>query len=161
MRAIALAIGLLFASPTHAQELKAFDFMGFTAGDPVPPEKLKKCGKGAHVTCVEALAKVSNVYVGYSVTVHDGRLSTVYIDAHPNSYSDLLRAFTAKYGEPCETKDAVWKNAAGAELTNPTTYWCFKSGKLMFAKYGARIDRMAIFYEDANKAPERAPIINF
>lgn len=160
MRAIALAIALLPTMAT-AQELKPFDFMGYVAGEIIPAEKLKKCTKGPDATCIVRMVKVSTIYADYLLETHNFRLSSLYIDAHPNSYPALLEAFTAKYGEPCDTVDTVWKNAAGAELSNPTTFWCFKTGKLMFAKYGSRIDKMAILYTDTNKPPEPAPTINF
>ena len=144
-----------------AQDLKPFDFMGYVAGEPISPKELKKCGKGGDVSCINPLVKVSNVYVGYMLETHDYKLSTLYIDAHPNSYSALLEAFSAKYGKPCESTTAVWRNAAGAQIDNPTLNWCFATGKLSFAKYGSRIDKMAIFYEDANKRPKPTPVINF
>lgn len=163
MRLLGFALALaMVAVPAAAEELKPFDFMGYVAGEAIPPEKLKKCGKdGPDQTCIVPLVEVSDVSVGYLLETHDYKVSSLYIDAHPNNYSRLLEAFTVKYGEPCEVTQTTWKNAAGAELDNPTFYWCFKTGKLRFSKYGAYINKMGIFYEDANQRPKKSPTINF
>lgn len=162
MRAIILGLALVSTPALADEQLKPFDFMGYVAGEIIPPEKLKKCGKSApDQTCLVPLVQVSNVYVGYLLKTHDYRMTSLFIDAHPNSYTSLLDAFTAKYGQPCEVSEAVWKNAAGAELENPSLHWCFSTGKLTFSKYGAYINKMGILYKDVNQPPESPPTINF
>lgn len=163
MRGLLAAFGLMAAAPAMGaeQDLKPFRFLNFVAGEVIPHAMLKGCGKKPDVVCPYPLMRISTVYVSMVVTTHNYKLSTLYLDAHPNSYGDLLRAFTAKYGEPCEATIAVWKNALGVELENPTFRWCFSSGKLFFSKFGAQIDKMGILYEDVNRAPDPEPVINF
>lgn len=159
MRFLALCLALV-STPAAAQ-LKPFDFMGIIAGEPIPPAKLKGCRKLEAGICIKEMVQISNVWANFVLTTHDNKLSKIYIDVHPNWYVDLRAAFVAKYGEPCERAKGVWKNAAGAELDNPIEYWCFSSGRLKFARYGARIDKMDVLYLDDNKAPAKPPVVNF
>lgn len=163
MRMIVLALAMLAAPAADADDaaLKPFSFFKIVAGEVLAPPLLKGCGKGPDVSCINPLTKVSNSYVGYSFQTHNYKLSSLYIDTHPSNFADLLQAFTAKYGSPCETSTSIWKNAAGAAIENPTYHWCFSTGKLLFSKYGGRIDRMGILYEDdVNRRPNEA-VVNF
>jgi hypothetical protein len=158
-----LLILVAISAPSLASDgLPVFSFMGFNAGEIIPSARLKGCTKGVDRTCIVPLVKIANVYGGYMVTTHNDKLSTLYIDAHPNSFDDLKAAFTAKYGAPCENATTPWRNALGANFDNPTLRWCFSTGKLVFQRYGQTVEKMNIFYEDEiNKPDVKPPAINF
>lgn len=157
-----VVFGLASVSASAQTGLTPFEFKGFVAGAEVPATLLKGCRlAGADAECVVYPTVLSNVRVGYQVKVHNSKLSSVYVEAFPISYPEIMAAFTAKYGAPCGTEDAVWSNAMGAKIDNPTTTWCFSTGKLTVAKYGQTIRHMLIFYQDDNKAPPPPPKLDF
>ena len=160
MRSI-LFLAALAATPAAAQDLQPFEFKGFVAGQDIPAEKLKSCGKGGTVTCYEPMTQISDVYVGYMLETDNYRMSSLFVDASSGNFTPIFEAFRAKYGEPCEVVDTVWMNAAGAEIDNPNFIWCFSTGRLLVARYGAQINKMAILYTDDNQPPPDDPVINF
>jgi hypothetical protein len=44
--------------------------------------------------------------------------------------SAVVVAMTAKFGDPCRTEVAEWRNRMGAVLDNPITTWCLSDGEL-------------------------------
>ncbi|WP_152680146.1 hypothetical protein [Sphingomonas paucimobilis] len=144
--------------------LPNFEFKSFKANHEIDQSILKDCGKIDELTSCMYMNEVLAGYpVAIQVNVYNGRLSS--LNAFPKqarviNIFDVIDAFKKKYGNPCRADKAVWRNAMGAVLENPTYVWCFRTGKLTVVKYGVDIASPDIFYDDLNSPPIK-PKVDF
>jgi hypothetical protein len=169
MRSLALAL-LFAASPAiaagPASPLKAFEFRGIVAGEPLTREQLAKCEPlmPGTLSCDHDDRKVAGIDVmSVGIFVTNNRLSSVSIMSDPIFFSVLTSAFKTKYGPPCRSALPRWVGELGNSRPNPTMTWCFRSGKLVAKMYGARLDVSEIDYTENTQAalPSAKPKVDF
>lgn len=126
--------------PGSQSRLTPFNFKGVIAGTAVDMTKLK-CGtplRNGEMQCqwLDALPMMSTIggvaIFQLSISIYQGRLSSVDYIVGAISYVRMAEALSAKYGTPCKIEHPQWQNRAGAIFDNTVMTWCFSSGNLTF-----------------------------
>lgn len=152
-------LGLIGAAPP----LPDFEFRGIKAGVEVDITKMKGCTFSRNVfNCTTLGGEIAGQQIeAITFSFADQKLSMMLAVLPKAAFSDIVRAFTAKYGPACESTSETWANAAGAKFDNPTVRWCFGTGKLEARQLGSRLTEMQIVYADDNQPRPERPLIDF
>lgn len=107
--------------------------------------------------------KIGNapIYV-LELEFNNGKLYAVIGSVKSTAYSDLMSAFSAKYGSPAESKPEKWQSKAGAVFDNLVSTWHFKGGDLVVQAMGTSRDDTDFMFSHLGNAPAAVPTpVNF
>lgn len=103
-------------------------------------------------------------HYGFRLSFYSEGLAAMETAVLPQGYEPISSAFTQKFGEPCESRDAVLTNAFGASVPQHTLIWCLADGRLELSdRHPRSFDRAQIlFVSDGFLAtPAPAGVVNF
>lgn len=103
-------------------------------------------------------------HYGLKLSFYPGGLAAMESAVLPQGFGPISSAFEQKFGQPCETREAVLANAFGASIPQRTVVWCLSDGKLELSDVHPRsFDRAQIlFVSDRFLAtPAPAGVVNF
>lgn len=87
-----------------------------------------------------------------SLSYYNGKLYHVFSEFNQGSWSEILTAFTAKYGEP-KIGTEKWQAKSGATFDNEVATWPFKGGTLKLSRLGLDLDSADFEFEALGNAP--------
>lgn len=143
-----------------------FQFQDLEAGQNIGLEFLSGC-RLLHETGLKQLScwrghqNVAGAEANMSVDIYRGRISSLELEFNSIYFEGIVRAFIAKYGAPCDTRDKGWQNQMGNTFSNPELFWCFKSGTLRVTARTDKRDESEAVYLDVNSPPRKGPTVNF
>lgn len=86
-------------------------------------------------------------HYGLSLRFYPGGLAAMESAVLPQGFGPISSAFDQKFGQPCETREAVLTNAFGASVPQRTIVWCLADGKLELSDVHPRsFDRTQILF---------------
>jgi len=132
-------------SPAIAGETIPFDVGGMRIGDKLTEEfayshcPAKDEGNAERLCHKSIKVERGDVFVMYYFD--DFKLVGVSLSFKPSMFSDLITAYTKKFGQPPhEQKEEVMTTRAGVKYINEIKSWDTDSGAFIIEKYGSRID---------------------
>lgn len=78
--------------------------------------------------------------------LHEGALERISMMPSPDSFEQVARAITDRYGPPASDESSVVRTKAGVEHTNRTIYWRLGGGFIRYARFGSSVDRSSLTY---------------
>ncbi len=173
---IAAVAASLLAGSAHGEDLKPFDFKGFTTGMTLESVRrdamISSCTPGVFrgVAMTQCnVADQSGGIGGYDairlrVTFDEVSLIMLNSMVPRAGFEAIGAAFQTKYGPPCAVDEPTLQNGYGANFPQLVYSWCFSDGTLQlsrFATSNVKLSEIAFASKRYLARPAPAAPVNF